>query len=174
MGFAQSYNETLKFESAAVTSSRISISEGAFCQYVFDNADQWMVMALFIQWVNVNVSDGLNRLNINENIGTFGQIPVKIFKRDAENFNNVTLNDIKDLQIINPEILNKLTMVNSLWLCGHVFHFQSCPSWQGFMNLKADKFKEFSQSKVLPLPFVNLDPNNLKHNLQQHFIRHTA
>ncbi|KAL5006688.1 hypothetical protein ScPMuIL_015494 [Solemya velum] len=82
---------------------------------------------------------------------------------------------IKDVTLPSgsePERLQSVNALNSLWLVGYHIIVSLCPSWSGFMQ-EALKGGIYDTSRVVVLPFINLDPNNLSTiNSALHFAQH--
>ena len=147
-----------------------------FVQFVFDNAD-----------FNVHTLDGHNTFhsmggiacvtpagisgpntvvprirNIPSaaTIGSFGKIPIKTYNVPAvPGLKSITIKDVTIPSDKEPE-LQSISALNSLWLMGYHIKASPCPSWSGFMQ-EALKDGIYDISRVVILPFINLDPNNL-------------
>lgn len=176
LGFGVSYAEVLAYENASVNSvSQLTLDDSAFIQFMGDNAD------LLIR--NLNGSSGFhtmgNIMSITPNISisenntrlprgmTAGPsfkdqafAPILQFKREKTGLKYITLSDIKNIRQ-EPEGFRKLLCYEGLWLGKQISFNTKVPSWQGYMSLITQQSQEVIESKVIILPFVNLNPGNM-------------
>lgn len=175
MGLCATYNEVMIFESSVLISAQPTFISGAFCQYVFDNADH-----------NTNTLDGLNTFHsmggircitpkqfvksngpINRlksiipssKIGTIHQIAFQTFEKEGKmGFTKIILEDLSRLGKISD--YNSLTETwDLIWMCGKHLTLINIPNWSGFMD-RITQNLPYEKSQVLLLPFVNQSPSN--------------
>ena len=95
-----------------------------------------------------------------DTIGTFGKVPIKTYNVPTiPGLKSITIKDVTIPSDKEPE-LQSICALNSLWLMGYHIKASPCPSWSGFMS-EALKGDIYDTSRVVVLPFINLDPNNL-------------
>lgn len=64
----------------------------------------------------------------------------------------------EDFSAVLPEVQAAYCQ-DYLWLVGTVYSDCPTPGWSGYMEMRT-KGLTFEKTAVLPLPFINLDPNN--------------
>lgn len=172
LGFICSYKEVLNFETSATLAEEPKIALGTFTQMVFDNAD-----------INVRTLDGRNTfhamggiicasphdaVSIPETLPRkftlpaghkFSTTPIKWFTH-PENF-NLRSKVISLLKVNEPKSLRMFQRIDTLYLSSMYIN-KRMESWNGFMARQYNKQNDgYIMTKVLPVPFINLDPGNL-------------
>lgn len=173
MGFSISYKEIMKFEASAVSQSQYQLSQNAYQQFIFDNAD-----------FNTKTLDGYGTFHCMGGIvcispestctfpnkihrpkqspkaeltGKFGFIPVVQYKKRHQGLKSIAIKNIE--LTIDAEKLHQLKLHNSLWMSAYYFSFPRQVPWNGFMSATVNG--TFEVTRVLAIPFINLDPGNL-------------
>ena len=90
----------------------------------------------------------------------FGNVPIKTY--NAPIVPTVKSINIKDVTLPsdNEPGLQSINALNYLWLIRYHIKASPCPLWSGFMQ-EALKGGVYDTSRVVVLPFIKLDPNNL-------------
>jgi len=171
VGFGASYAEVLRFQSAIVAHPPPVISEGAFSQFVFDNADH-----------NTATLDGFNMLHIMggiqctspasfvqrsgpimRNKGTQLEAPRgncidhRIYEKKKDGVITISMKDIRSNESF--PVQDAFYCSNLVWLMGKFSTNSTCfPSWNGFMETTT-RFQPYEETKQMCLPFVHLPPS---------------
>ena len=177
LSFADDYKEVQRFEQCLLSDGNISYNFSGFTQFIFNNAD-----------FNVSTLTGKNtfhsmggiacitppgsvnkspikrnvKLQSSEIIGTFGQIPIKMFEKPAiSGLQSVTVQSLNQGKA-KPQNLHSAFVLDDLWMSGYIFEISPCPSWSGFMkSVMHNEQHQYERSRIVILPFINLDPGNL-------------
>ena len=170
LGFSEDYKEVRRLTGAFLIEEKPEYSINGFTQFVFDNAD-----------FNVATLTGHNTVHILGGIAAFTpvtEVPKKVIPRpktmpDVSNLGKFGHIEIKRYTkpglkstVLGPfETENEpslslkyITGIHYTWLLR--FPLSQSPNWSGFMQASA-QCNNFEQSRVVVLPFVNLDPGNL-------------
>ena len=176
LSFAHSYREIQRYEYSMMAGESPSYDlQSGFVQFVFDNTDfnvhsldghntfhSMDGIACVTPAGNAGSSAGMPRIrNIPSaaTIGSFGMVPIKTYNvPPVSGLKSVTVKDITIPSEKEPE-LQSISALDSLWLTGYHIKASPCPSWSGFMQ-EALKTGTYDISRVVVLPFINLDPNN--------------
>ncbi|KAK4873878.1 hypothetical protein RN001_013238 [Aquatica leii] len=143
LGYSSSYSETLKLENSLIASNKQSDDTDKFTQFVFDNADY-----------NVKTIDGLNSFHCMGGIKAPAKAGlVKITMRDVAAVHKLP---------IRSGFGHKFLLLDHLWLVCHSLGNLGTPSWNGFMQTGFEKCTPYHISSVEALPFIRLDPSNMK------------
>lgn len=173
LGFAVTYDETLRFEASVLQDPQIhTFKPECFIQYVYDNADHNTAtidgsntfhamggIKIVTPESSVETKKTIPRLKVipsAEFIGKFGFIPVKKFdKKKSEGLKSVKIVDIFKDDSSKP----KISMEDLLWLFSKYSNGKA-KGYGGFMEefYMDDKYVK---SKIFPLPFVNNPPSDL-------------
>jgi hypothetical protein len=172
MGVCVSYNEVNQYMNSLIGSGSPKISEEAFIQYVFDNAD-----------VNVRTLDGLNTFHAMGGIkcitpstsvetqveveritsGTFVPETIRILSyakpKNLSGLSKVIIEDINDLKKdigIDCKTKNAMFPTNVMWLATS----STQPGWNGYMTSVMRTKEKCDATYILGVPFVNMDPSN--------------
>lgn len=171
-GLGCSDKENMKFETAALLAGDIDVKKGAFMQMSFDNADfnvrtldgknTFHAMGGIIcatPYNSMSVQDSLPRNYLLPEGFKFSTTPIESYVKPS-NFNFKSKMIVK-LEVNEPSCLRKFQMIDTLYISS-LFFEKRIASWSGFMaqnyNIKKDGFLV---TKVLPVPFINLDSGNL-------------
>lgn len=175
LGFSATYNEAQMLEMSATLQSELQITPGPFCQFVFDNAD-----------FHISTLDGLNTFHsmggiecltpksalvpaqplekitkapTDKSIVCRGVLQLKTFENlNGRGLKNIAIEALPCLEAPNTKVQMPST-TDLLWMCGKFFGVADIPGWRGFMEV-ITAGKEFQQTKVLCLPFVNSPPTH--------------
>lgn len=175
LGVCASYKEALKYEASVTVNRQTTIDPEAYVQFVFDNADH-----------NVNTLDGhstfhamggiqcitpATAIKVSDNvqrpantpssalIGSFGLRTVSFYTRtEKSGYSNITVEDITQ-QDLEPESAVVSRYLDTLWAAGTLLDVNRT-GWNGFMERAYGNTPSYEVSSVIPLPFVNLSPNN--------------
>ena len=91
---------------------------------------------------------------------SFGNVPIKTYYAPTvPALKSITIKDVT-LPSDNEPGLQSIYALNYLWLIGYHIKASPCPSWSGFMQ-EALKCGVYDTSRVVVLPFFNIDPNIL-------------
>lgn len=161
----------MNFETSACLAEEPKIKIGTFTQMVFDNAD-----------INVRTLDGRNTFHAMGGImcttpqdsvsvqdklprkyelssGSFSTTPILSYVKPTQF--NLKSKTILKLDSITPKELFTYQKVDAIYLSSLYFDVR-IESWSGFMAYHYNKKMDgFFITKVLPVPFINLDPGNL-------------
>ena len=176
MGFAVSYRELQRYEYSMIDGESPSYDLDGFLQFIFDIAD-----------FNVHSLDGYNTFHIMGGIACItpsatsrpstqvprirnippattlesrSNVPIKTYNAPTvPALKSITIKDVT-IPSDNEPGLQSINALNYLWLIGYHIKASSCQSWSGFMQ-EALKGCVYDTSRVVVLPFINLDPNKL-------------
>ena len=99
----------------------------------------------------------LRRIPSATNIGTFGFVPLKNFRRCIyAGLKNIKIEDINET---NPIPNNQVEDSDLLWFYGNYIRRENISGWSSFME-QCTQVKPFHVSKIIPVPFVNAPPSN--------------
>lgn len=180
-GMCCSYDEARRYQASLLAAGTpFPNNEEAFVQFVFDNAD-WNVSSLdgkksfhsmgglkcTTPRSNTSSPHVLNVLRLKhtpsaDHIGSYGHVPIKIYKKASKAGLKVLLarkTKLSKFQVTSGVMAT--LHLDSLWLSSVALRIQSIPGWGGFNHLVTEKESVFHVSDVVALPFINLDPNNL-------------
>ena len=59
-----------------------------------------------------------------------------------------------------PSSLPSEVALDNLWVFGYVLYTDPCPSWSSFIKVVM-RNERYETSRLLTLPFINLDPGNV-------------
>lgn len=171
MGFSCSYKETINFETATCLAEEPKLNEGVFLQLVFDNADinvrtldghnTFHAMGGIIcasPPETVNVQESLPRKFVLEKGYKFSTTPIETYIKPSRSGLKSKL--VSRITISEPENLLKYQKEDTMYAASLFFDYRPC-SWNGFMLHQHRKVTGYLMTKVLPVPFINLDPGNL-------------
>ena len=97
-----------------------------------------------------------------EVIGAFGYIPIKPYKKPyVPGLKNILVETISSDTSVVSEICKKTLILDSLLISGCAIGLTPRPSWSGYMQIIMQGSGSYEISKINPLPFINMDPNNL-------------
>lgn len=174
LGMCASYKDVQFFQATSLEYVQENVKEGAFAQYVFDNAD-----------FNANTLDGLNTIHViggikcitpkdaimpqpimskkttlptTKEVAEYGQIQMKPFEGgcgELKKFEFENLHENEQLQFDSKFI----SVADCLWFVGKYLDIPNIGSWNGFMQ-EVTKQNNFQVSEVLYLPFINLPPSS--------------
>jgi len=175
MSFADDYKEIQRFEQALMSGGDLSYDLSGFTQFVFDNADFTVATLTGHNTFHsmggiacVTSPDSVNnspikrkvKLQYSEIIGTFGQSPIKMYSKPAlPGVQSVIIQPLKRSNQ-EPACLRSAFALDSLWVSGYILEIVPCPSWSGFMKVAMNN-DQYERSRIVTLPFINLDPSNL-------------
>lgn len=172
MGKSISYKEVMKYEGSNAVSSPPSVDQGAFIQFIFDNADH-----------NTRTLTGHDTLHVTPASKLQAIAPVPRPKRAATaaeirdrgimeiepnyaaknaGLKNLVMDDV----LARPEEVPQLENVGCLdflWLAEHALQ-ESYHGWNGFMTVAHANEPNHDMSAFLPLPFIPMaatDPSSL-------------
>lgn len=178
LGVCSTYKETMKYEASASVNSSTCIEKPTYVQYIFDNADH-----------NIRTLDGYGSFHVmggiqtvtphstlqNRNpvprnvhattlsaVGSLAYLPMVWYKQPSVvGFSQITAIDLSNLSVhLEPNSGQHMRLLDVLWAI--VFTSDSTvskPNWNGFMEA-AHKHLRHDKSALVPLPFINHDPNN--------------
>lgn len=88
-----------------------------------------------------------------------GVLQLKTFENlNGRGLKNILIEALPCLEALNTKVQMPST-TDLLWMCGKFFGVADIPGWRGFMEV-ITAGKEFQQTKVLCLPFVNSLPTH--------------
>ena len=170
MGVCASYHEVSIYMTSLINACFPKIKEDAFIQHVFDNAD-----------VNVRTLDclatfhairGIQRVTPSESVetvtkverissGSFNDIVIRKYSypnKKNRGLSTIQVKDYADLKksMQSHEIKKIMFPLTLIWIAG----IQQQPGWNGFMTFIMSS-KNFETAYILPVPFINMDPNDL-------------
>lgn len=165
LGLCASYDETQLFEASILHDPQQYDFEDTFLQFSYDNADH---NTCTIDGFNTFHSMGgimcatphssvtssrkikrLKKVPSSDVIGKFGYLPVKTFeKKQSLGLKKILIDDLSDKSNID------IDQIDFLWLFAKKINPETTRGWNGYME-EAFKNKQFSQTKIIPLPFVN-------------------
>ena len=91
---------------------------------------------------------------------SFGSVPIITYNAPTvPALKSITIKDVT-LPSDNEPGLQSINALNYLWIIRYHIKSSPCPSWSGFMQ-EALEGGVYDTSRVVVLPFINLDPNNL-------------
>lgn len=170
LGFVSHYKSIMLYENAAAEVS-VNISIPSFIQFAFDNADfnirtldgfgtfHAMGGVMVVTPENAITIDPLHKKPRNQlQAGQFGTAPIAVYHKPP--IPGLSKIKVEKLSLFKPESLRASCLLNYLWAYGQMNNFQPNSSWQGYMSAKMQGKDSQNISKVIPLPFVNLDPTN--------------
>lgn len=174
LGLSSSYQEANKYLNCAGSSLKPNIDNGAFVQYVFDNAD-----------ANINSLDGLGTIHILGGIQCItpkqnvtlqsavprdhtlklvpkcNEIPIVPYKKPHRpGLKNIIMEDVSMLQDDVTTVIHACKL-DLLWLIGFTNPRQISPSWSGYMHEVTQETGTFKTSRIMALPFINLEATNM-------------
>ena len=178
LGICSSYSEASLYESSIISAGEVTISDTAFTQYVFDNADfnsrTLDGLGTFhsmggIQCITpasaVTCNQRLQRLQkitSAQNIGASGRVQIRQYpKRNCSGLDGILVDNISQMDFLSSSISGALHM-DFLWLCGNALAEKRRCGWSGFMERATVGDKSYQISRVIPMPFVNLDPTDVR------------
>ncbi|KAB0797138.1 hypothetical protein PPYR_08132 [Photinus pyralis] len=170
LGFVSHYKSVMLYENTAAELS-VNVSSPSFIQFAFDNADfnirtldgfgtfHAMGGVMVVTPEKAMTIDPLHKTPQNQlQVGQFGTAPIVAYhKPPILGLSKIT---VEKLCVLKPESLRVSSLLNCLWAYGQMNNFQPNSSWQGYMSAKIQSKGSQEVSKVVPLPFVNLDPSN--------------
>lgn len=185
VGACCSYAEATNYVNCAVNSPQPTVDPSSFLQFVFDNADvntrTLDGLGTFhalggIKCVTpekaVSKCPPLPRIVGEKCDITSNQIPIIPYKKPpTSGLQKIIIkdlgNDSRDADTIenadtieDADTIRKLLKVNMLWLVGFMKVENEIPSWSGYMR-SAVNTGTWEVSRVLAVPFINLEPGNL-------------
>lgn len=172
LGFSCSYKETLKYQTATCLAEPPQLNDGVFLQMVFDNAD-----------INVRTLDGHNVFHAMggiicasppESVSVQESLPRKFELEKGYKFSTTPIETyikpslsglksklVSSITISEPTKLLKCQKEDTMYAASIFFYYRLC-SWNRFLLHQYRKSNTgFLMTKVLPVPFINLDPGNL-------------
>jgi hypothetical protein len=173
LGFAATYNEVINFEKSSCNQTSINFSDGAFMQFVFDNADinqdtftghgtfhcMGGIMAVTPKRSIQNVSK-IPRRNKDgaENQNPRNKINIKIFRYNSSGLSNIK---VSDQCFAKHELhIKKHRNIDLLCMSCYWIHAKPCPSWNGYMQTVLSSTSTFETSRIVVLPFIRLQPSD--------------
>ena len=179
MGFCSSYSETMKYQDSAMVNSIPKVSENGFVQFVFDNAD-----------VNTRTLDGMGTFHAlggircvtpSAAISVGTDIPRITKETKTKSKNEIRIHHyrkpkVSGLSTIFVEDLNvhaateyaikksQAFKFDMLWIHNIIPKADTGSSgvgWNGYMQIAVDDGTICSTSRVMAVPFINLEPGNL-------------
>ncbi len=177
MGVCSSYNEARRYEASAMLQNRPSVEANSFSQFVFDNADfnvrtldgygtfhsmgGIMCVTPGSAITNTDVTD---RIKVQPTAATLAQVNKVSLQtysaRNTKGIDGISVKDLGDIRRLSSE-KSVYPLLDTLWMCGTWLKAPNNPSWSGYMELVTNESKEYQTSKVVILPFVNLQPTSL-------------
>lgn len=162
----------MKFETATCLAEDPQLNEGVFLQFVFDNAD-----------INVRTLDGHNTFHAMGGIMCVSppkkivlpqSLPRKFVLEKDFKFSTTPITSylkpnaiglksklVSSIEIGEPANLRRYQQIDTIYASNLFFNNRLC-SWNGFMLYQHnDTNTGFLMTKVLPVPFINLDPGRL-------------
>lgn len=173
----ESYSETERFEKSIVNDpEKFTLIDRPFIQFVSDNADHntatidgkktWHCMGNIMcvtPGSSVQSNNKSYRLKKNalpsNNTEIVGYIPLAHYQTGKKYcLDNIIVSNINLLyENTCNDILKPLDLI---WLYGKHSAPQKTANWHGFMNSYHTLNKDYSTSKIIPLPFVNSNPSD--------------
>ncbi|KAK3932952.1 Elongation factor 4, partial [Frankliniella fusca] len=176
VGAVADYADAVCFEtSAAHASAECAVQPGAFQQYVADNAD-----------FDVGTLDGHNTFHVlgmvksitpstaltypeamtrgqctaaAKTVSHLAKVPLYMYPAPAvPGLQLIKVAEI-DFSAGESEALH-FKRLNAVWLSSFWAEVDNSPGWNGFMSRAFQAEENYAVSKVLPLPFVHLQPSN--------------
>ena len=100
------------------------------------------------------------KLKSAENIDTFGQISIETYNKPAvKGLHSYIIQPLMCLEH-EPSSPPSAVALDNLWVFGYVLYTDQCPSWSGFIKVVM-RNERYGTSRLLTLPFINLDPGNI-------------
>ena len=154
-----------------------AVQSNSFKQFVFDNADfnvrtldgygtfhgMGGIMCVTPGSAVAN-TDAIKRIKERPTADTCGQlrkIEVQTYtSRNTKGIDGITVEAVDEIvNLSSPKA--EYSLQDMLWMCGSWLKIPNNPSWSGYMALATEGSKTYQTSKVLILPFVNLQPSSL-------------
>lgn len=174
VGLCASYEETLLFEASIIHDPQQYDLTNSYIQFVFDNADHntdtidgrstfhsmggIMCVSPASSVQSTKTIERLKKIPSADSIGKFGFIPLKHFeKRNLAGRKNIIIKNLESENQISHEI--EITLTDFLWFYGKSKNPDKTAGWNGFMELTTE-VKDYTLTKIVPLPFVNAPPSN--------------
>lgn len=179
LGVCSTYKEALKYEASVTLNSTTCIEKPSYVQFIFDNADY-----------NIRTIDGYGSFHVmggvqtvtphstlqNETpvprnvptessaaIGPLAYLPMVWYKQPSVvGLSQITAIDLTNLSVhLEPESVQNTRLLDVLWAVVFTSDLSNVnkPSWNGYMEV-AHKHLAHEKSALVPLPFINHDPNN--------------
>lgn len=169
-----SYNETVAYLNAANDIIQPEVTENAFAQFVFDNADvntrtidghgtihilggiQCVTPANAILTSPPLLRDNKKRINLNLN-----SIPLCHYKKSSRlGLQSLQIKSI-DVSSVDVDVIRNGLKLNLHWIAGFLSSTKCLPFWNGYMQEAMNKTGSYHTSKIIPMPFINLDASNM-------------
>ena len=176
IGLCASYSEVTNYEASITTNAQAMVDKGAYIQFVFDNAD-YNVSTLdghrtFHAMGGIKCVTPADKVHADapvprtgssnpEAVGSHGITEVKIYHQPmTPGYSLLKAENIRTLSLESDSV-GTSRRLDALWMSGTWLQILPRPGWSGYMSKMHSSNTEYSTSAVLPLPFVNMDPNNL-------------
>ena len=173
LGFACNYSEVRRLNAAFIKEEKQEYPLDGFKQLIFDNSDFNVVTLTGHNTVHIlggiasvtpdsklpeKVMPRSNKMPDITKVGEFGHIPIKQYTKPHIAGLKSTIMGPLEAEKDIPLPLKPALGFHYTWLVQ--FPLSTSPCWSGFMQTVVHGNK-FEQSRIVVLPFINLDPGNL-------------
>lgn len=175
IGVSSSYNDAIRYESSVTKNTQMTFSDNAYIQFVFDNADHnictldgkstfhamgGIVCVSPAASVQPDVQVPRNVSVSSSDLVSLGLRTVVPYSQPLKSgFSTVVVIDVSEDMLV-PESAATASKLDVLWACGSWLNVPEHTGWSGFNERIYNTNTSYQVSAVLPLPFVNLNPNN--------------